>query len=141
MITLTHETLDPRRVEDAVIWPGAGAVLTFSGVARDHFDGRTVVKLEYQAYREMALTEMARIRDEAVERWPGIRVALAHRTGPVAIREASVIISVAAPHRDEAYQASRFLIDTLKARVPIWKKEIYQDGSSWKENQEASSDS
>lgn len=137
MFAITDQPLDPRAVEAAVAWPGAGAVLTFSGVTRDHFEGRAVVGLEYEAYAEMAVPVMEQIAQEVGRQWPGARVAMVHRTGPVALGEASVVISVATPHRGAAYAASRYAIDALKARVPVWKKERYADGAVWKENAES----
>jgi molybdopterin synthase catalytic subunit len=128
---LTAEPLDARLLEERVAWPGAGAILTFAGVGRDEFGGRRVRGLQYEAYAEMAVPAMREVAEEVERRWPGVRVAMAHRTGSVGIGEASVIIAVSAPHREEAYQASRAAIDALKARVPIWKKELYADGSAW----------
>ena len=93
--------------------------------------------LEYEAYPELAIPVMVDIEDEVARRWPGARVAMVHRTGLLAIGEASVVIAVATPHRDDAYAASRYAIDALKARVPVWKKEHYADGAAWKENAES----
>jgi molybdopterin synthase catalytic subunit len=121
-------------LREAVAHPGAGAILIFEGVTRDHFEGREVTRLEYEAYEPMALKEMEAIGAEIRQRWPQTRVAMAHRTGIVEVGEASVLIAVSAPHRVAAYDASRFAIDTLKKRVPIWKKELYADGSCWKAN-------
>lgn len=137
MLLLTDSPLEPRLVEQAVVRPDAGAVLTFVGVTRNHFEGRTVLELEYEAYPELALPVMQAIADEAAERWPGARVAMVHRTGSVPVGEASVVISVSTPHRGDCYAASRFAIDALKARVPVWKKERYADGAVWKENAES----
>ena len=135
MIAITTEPIDARAVEATVQHPGAGAVLTFSGVTRDNFDGRPVTGLHYDAYVEMAESRMAALRDTITERWPGARVAMIHRIGALTVGEIGVVISVSAPHRDEAYQASRFAIDELKAQVPIWKKEHYADGhADWKAN-------
>lgn len=131
---LSSSLIDPRAVEAAVAHPGAGAILTFLGVTRDRFGSKQVLRLEYEAWPEMARAELLRIGAELEDRWPGARVAFVHRVGVVAVGEASVAIAVSAPHRDEAYQASRFAIDQLKRRVPIWKKEWYTDGSSWKAN-------
>jgi molybdopterin synthase catalytic subunit len=131
MITLTDTPLDVRAIEDTVRDPGHGAILTFAGVARDTFGGRRVVALEYEAWAEPAVAELGRIAAEIAEKWPTARVAFAHRTGLVPIGEASVVVAVGAPHRDEAYAASRYAIDSLKARVPIWKKERYEDGEAW----------
>jgi len=135
MIEITDDTIDPRAVEASVSHDGAGAVITFHGVTRDNFGGRPVSGLSYEVYPEMALKEMRAIAAEAQARWPGARVAMVHRDGVLTVGEVSVVISTSAPHRDECYQASRFAIDALKARVPIWKKEHYADGEAdWKAN-------
>jgi molybdopterin synthase catalytic subunit len=134
MIGLADGPLDPRALEAAVSWSGAGAVLVFSGATRDNFEGRTVLGLEYEVYAEMAVPVMEAIAAEAGERWPGCRVAMVHRTGSLTVGEVSVIIAVSTPHRAEAYAASRFCIDALKERVPVWKKERYADGAAWKAN-------
>jgi len=136
MFVLQAGPIDVSVVREAVSRPGAGAVLVFEGVTRDNFDGRPVLGLAYEAYAEMAVPQMEAIGGELRTRWPGARVAMIHRTGPVDIGEASVVIAVSAPHRVEAYEASRFAIDALKARVPVWKKEHYADGSVWKANAE-----
>lgn len=137
MVALTDQPLDPRAVEAAVGWTGAGAVLTFIGTTRDNFEGRAVVGLEYEAFPAMAIAEMGRIEEELVARWPGARLGMVHRVGPVGLGEASVVISVATPHRVAAYEASRYAIEALKERVPVWKRELYKDGSAWKANQPA----
>ncbi len=124
----------------AVDDPAFGAILVFEGVARDNFEGRAVVGLEYEAFPEMAEAEMRRIGDEVAARWPGAKLAIVHRTGRLAIGEPSVIIAVGTPHRAAAYEANRYAIDTLKERVPVWKKEIYRDGATWKANAEAKSE-
>lgn len=137
MLAIVTTPIDPRAVEAAVTWPGAGAVLTFLGIARDHFEGRPVRALEYEAYPELAVPVLLEIADEVAARWPGARVAMVHRTGRLDISEPSVVISVGTPHRGACYEASRFAIDTLKARLPVWKKEIYSDGAAWKANAES----
>ena len=135
MLELTEAVIDPRVVEAAVSHPGAGAVLTFHGVTRDNFDGRPVTGLSYEAYGPMAVSEMEKIRDELAARWPGARVAMVHRLGALDVGEVSVVISVSTPHRAACYAASRYAIDELKARVPVWKKEHYADGDAdWKAN-------
>ena len=135
MLAITDKVIDPAAVEAAVSWPGAGAVLTFSGVTRNNFDGRPVSGLTYEAYEPMAVAVMEEIAQTLRQRWAGARVAMVHRIGALDIGEVSVVISVATPHRAAAYEASRFAIDTLKEKVPIWKKEHYADGAdAWKEN-------
>jgi molybdopterin synthase catalytic subunit len=121
-------------VVDTVRRDAAGAVLVFEGVTRDTHDGRGVIRLEYEAYGQMAEAELKAIAADAVAQWPGLRIAIVHRMGLVGLGEASVVIAVSTPHRDAAYSASRFAIDALKVRVPIWKKEVYADGSVWKAN-------
>lgn len=114
-------------------WPGAGAVCTFAGVVRNENLGRTVMHLEYEAYEEMALPLMAAIARRAEAEWPGVRTAMVHRLGRLEIGEASVVIAASHPHRAEAFAACRFMIDALKTEVPIWKKEVWSDGSHWVE--------
>jgi molybdopterin synthase catalytic subunit len=137
MIAITDQPIQTAAVEAAVARPEAGAILTFSGVTRDNFGGRPVTGLSYEAYEPMALSVMTEICEEAAARWPGTRVAMVHRIGALAVGEVSVVIAVSTPHRADSYAASRFAIDALKERVPIWKKEHYADGGdAWKENQQ-----
>lgn len=105
-----------------------GAVVLFVGITRRFTGPRETRRLEYEAYLPMAAEELARIGAEAEARWPGVRVAIGHRTGPVAIGEASVVVAAAAPHRPDAFAAARYAIDALKVRAPIWKREHYADG-------------
>lgn len=124
---------------DWVVLASCGAVVLFSGTSRDHSGGaggteeRTgVTTLEYEAYDEQVLSRLAAIVAEARVRWPTLgRVVLLHRTGVVPVGESSVVVAVSAPHRGEAFEASRFAIDTLKATVPIWKREVWPGGSEW----------
>jgi len=131
---LTPDPIDVQRVRSAVDDPGFGAILVFEGVARNHFQGREVVELAYEAYDAMAIPVMRQIGDEISQRWPGTRTAIVHRTGIVPVGEPTVVIAVGTPHRAECYAASRYALEQLKARVPVWKKEIYTDGSAWKAN-------
>ena len=108
-----------------------GAVSLFVGVVRNENRGRAVLRLEYGAYEEMALPLMEEIAAETGRRFPVTDVRLVHRLGSLEIGEASVAVAVSSPHRAEAFAACRFAIDTLKAQVPIWKKEAYADGSEW----------
>jgi molybdopterin converting factor subunit 1 len=129
--TLSDLPLDENEVTARVTGRDAGGVVTFVGAVRDHARGRDIDHLEYEAYPEMAVLEMDKISVEAAERWPGTRVAIAHRTGHLEIGEAAVVIAAASPHRAEAFEACRFAIDTLKQTVPIWKKEVAVDGQYW----------
>jgi len=135
MVELVRGPIDAEALSRAVAWDGAGAVLVFSGVGRSELvEGRRVLSLFYEAYEEMALGVLREIEAEVLTLFPGARVAMVHRLGDVAIGEASVVIAVSAPHRDECYRASRHAIDELKRRAPIWKKENFADGASWKAN-------
>ena len=124
-----HEPIDVASLAGAA--PAAGAVCLFVGVVRDENRGRSVLRLEYEAYEEMALPLMEEIASETARRHPVTDVRLVHRLGRLEIGEASVAVAVSSPHRTEAFAACRFAIDTLKAKVPIWKKEFYADGSEW----------
>jgi molybdopterin synthase catalytic subunit len=129
--------IDARELESAVTHPGAGAICTFTGIVRDNSRGQSVTHLDYEAYAEMAVPQMRKIGTEIKERWPGARVAMAHRTGHLEIGEASVVVSVSAPHRHEAISACQWGIDRLKESVPIWKKEHAADGTHWIEGDAA----
>ncbi len=133
MVRLQHEPIDLAALQ--VTSHKDGAICLFVGVVRNENAGRAVLRLEYEAYEEMALPLMEEIEAETRERWPVSEVRMVHRLGPLAIGEASVAVAVASPHRAEAVAACRHAIDTLKARVPIWKKEFYADGSLWLQNQ------
>jgi molybdopterin synthase catalytic subunit len=119
------------RLLTAVADPDAGAIATFLGTTRRTNRGRNVLKLEYEAYRDMAESELRRIGEEAGKRWPICRVAIVHRVGAVPLGEASVAIAVSAPHRAEAIHACHFAIDRLKHVAPIWKKEYFEGGEVW----------
>jgi molybdopterin synthase catalytic subunit len=129
---LTDGPIDVAALEAAVRDRGRGAVVTFVGQARDRADDeRTVSELEYEVYPEMAGAVLAEIAAEAEARW-GAAVAVVHRHGAVPIGEAAVAIVTAAIHRAEAYEANRFVIEAIKERLPIWKRERFADGSEWK---------
>ncbi|KAK7086059.1 Molybdopterin synthase catalytic subunit [Halocaridina rubra] len=109
----------------------------FIGTTRNMYEGQTVVRLEYESYEEMAVKEIKKLCKEAREKWTLHHIAVYHRLGVVPVCEASVILAVSSVHRRESLNAVSFLIDELKANVPIWKKEVYDDGSgSWKQNKE-----
>lgn len=126
---LTREALDARALEDAVRTDRDGAVVTFSGVTRDHNEGDQVLSLRYEAYDGMAEKVMGRIFEDAIKRFEIGRARVAHRLGEVPVGEASVVVVVAAPHRAPAFDAARYLMDRLKAEVPIFKQELLDDGS------------
>lgn len=111
--------------------PRAGGTALFVGTTRNENEGRIVERLEYEAYEAMALDEMRRIGEEIVRRWTVVAVSMVHRVGVVPIGEASVAVAVSAAHREEAFLACRYGIDTLKLTVPIWKKEYFQGGEHW----------
>src|SRR5207253_7064906 len=131
MFKVVDGPIDDIALEDAVRTDADGAVIVFRGVARRYSRGRDVVHLEYEAYPEMAEKVMAQIADEMKTRWPISKVAIVHRTGVLEIGQASVAIAVSAPHRGEAFAAAQYAIDRLKQIVPIWKKEVWSDGSQW----------
>ena len=111
--------------------PESGGIDVFIGTVRNATKGKNVVRLEFEAYEPMALREMEKIAKQAQEKWPVQKVLIHHRVGALAVGEVPVIIAVSAAHRDAAFDACRFIIDTLKQTVPIWKKEFYTDNSVW----------
>jgi len=124
----------PITVDEAVVHvseASAGAIAVFIGVVRDHNQGRPVVKLEYQAYPSMARAELGRIAAEVEAGTPGVRVAVLHRTGSLTVGETAVVCAASAPHRAEAFAATRRLIEEIKTRVPIWKREHGPGGAVW----------
>jgi len=132
LFTVTEEPLSADRLIRLVSNPRAGAVLTFVGTVREWTEGKRTIHLEYEAYKPMAEKKMKEIADEIRDRWPDARVAMAHRVGRLGIEDISVIIAVATPHRGDAFAAGRYAIERLKEIVPIWKKEVWEDGSEWK---------
>ena len=128
MTFLSATPIDPTSLIGRVESPAHGGIASFLGQVRDHHGGRKVRRLEYSAYGPMAEEECARIVAEAESRWP-VSVALEHRVGALDIGDLAVGIAVAGAHRDEAFEACRFVIEEVKRRVPIWKKEFYLDGA------------
>ena len=129
--TISSEALDEAEVVSRVDGPEVGGIVSFVGNVRNHARGHTIQHLEYEAYSEMAEREMDKIAEEAAEKWPGTHIAIAHRVGQLEVGEAAVVVVAASAHRDEAFLACRFAIDTLKVRVPIWKREVATDGAYW----------
>ena len=130
-ITIGRNPIDLAALEREVADPAAGAIVSFAGTTRRDNAGRVVIRLEYEAYEPMALSEMRKLAAEAGARWKIVRIAIAHRIGVVEIGETSVAIAVSAAHRAEAFEACRFAIDRLKEIVPIWKKEHFEGGEVW----------
>jgi molybdopterin synthase catalytic subunit len=130
MVALTSEPIDYERLTERARRADCGAVVTFLGTARDLTNGRTTVALDYEAYPAMAEKKMAEIEREARDRWPIGELLIVHRIGHLEIRDVSVAVTVSCPHRTEAFEACRFVIDRVKEIVPIWKKENWADGSS-----------
>ena len=131
LIRVTPHPIDPGILIEEVRDPSAGAIALFLGTTRDHHQGREVTRLDYEAYSGMAEKELAKIAQTVRERWQVTKIAILHRIGRVEIADASVGIAVSSPHRQEAFEACQYAIDTLKKTVPIWKKEFYKDGEIW----------
>jgi molybdopterin synthase catalytic subunit len=125
---------EPINIEACIDWvmsPESGGIDVFIGTVRNATKGKTVLKLEFEAYQKMAITETEKIADQVRAKWPVQKVLVHHRTGTLQVGEVPVVIAVSAAHRDAAFEACRFIIDTLKQTVPIWKKEFFEDGEVW----------
>ena len=131
MIEITHLTLDPDAVTAKVRKDTNGAVVTFLGTTRNNFEGKRVVTLEYEAFEEMALKKLGEVREEVQAQFDLEDIAISHRIGTVPIGETSLVVAVSSPHRKEAFQACQAAVDRIKEIVPIWKKEVFDDGSRW----------
>ncbi len=131
MFEIRAEPLDVAAVVAAVSHPSAGGIDVFLGAVRDTNDGRAITKLEYEAYATMAAREMERIGAELSATYPGVRLAASHRVGSLSVGDLAVVCAASAPHRAEAFEACRRLIDEIKARVPVWKREWGADGPYW----------
>lgn len=129
-VAIVRTSIDPTAVLGLVGDSADGAVLLFLGTVRDHADGRPVGGLHYEAYQAMAEKELDAIAREAVSQLGSDRIAIVHRVGDLSIGEVSVAIAVSSPHRGEAFQASRFIIEEIKKRLPVWKHEQYEDGEA-----------
>lgn len=125
---LTWDPIRPQEVLDQLASPADGAVVLFLGVVRDHNEGRAVTGLTYEAYPGMAERTLAEIAREAGDRFGTDRLTVIHRVGELKVGEVSTAIAVATPHREHAYNASRYIIEEIKARLPMWKKEAYLEG-------------
>ncbi len=131
LVRIVRERIVPHDIVPPLEKPEDGAIVVFDGVARNHTRGRKTLYLDYEAYEPMALGELRRLAGEALEKFPIRNLALVHRLGRIEIGESSVLIAVYSAHRAPAFEACRWLIDTLKKKVPIWKKEHFEDGAVW----------
>ena len=131
LVRIVRERIDPHQIVSPLEKPEDGAIVMFDGIVRGHSRGRRTLYLDYEAYEEMALKQMHTLADEALERFAIRNLAMVHRLGRLEIGESSVFIAVFSEHRAPAFEACRFLIDTLKRTVPIWKKEYFADGAVW----------
>jgi len=132
-LSISHDPLPIAEASDWAVLPSCGAVVMFSGTARNHAEGRDKVEvLEYEAYEEQVVPRLGDIASHMRSQWPDVgRIAIIHRVGVVPIGESAVVVVVSSPHRGEAFEAARYAIDTLKSTVPIWKRESWAGGQSW----------
>jgi len=129
MFQVTQEPISVQQVNDLVKRPTDGAVVTFDGIVRNHFDGRPVQYLEYEAYAIMAEQKLVAIGEEVRQKFAVGEIAMLHRIGRLEIGESSIVIAVAAPHRHAAFEACAYAMDRVKVEVPVWKKEFFADGA------------
>ncbi len=130
-ILLTAQPIDVPNCINEVMLPESGGIDVFIGTVRNATKGKNVLRLEFEAYQPMAVSEIEKIVVQAMAQWPLHRVVVHHRTGVLQVGEVAVVIAVSAAHRDAAFTACRYIIDTLKQTVPIWKKEVFEDGEVW----------
>ncbi len=130
-IQLYDRKIIEREVEAFVYDPSCGGIVSFVGKVRDATQNKQVLRLEFESYEPMAIKEMRKIAQQVLERWSVKKIAIHHRIGVLQIEDTAVVISVSAPHRKDAFVACQYAIDTLKETVPIWKKEIFEDGEVW----------
>ena len=130
-IKILSEPLNMPACIEWVMLPESGGIDVFIGTVRNATKGKAVLRLEFEAYEKMALAEMEKIAAQTIEKWPVQKLLIHHRTGILNVGEIPVIIAVSAAHRDAAFEACRYVIDTLKQTVPIWKKEVFEDGEVW----------
>jgi len=130
-IKISSDPLSVARCYDYVNHHSAGGNALFVGTVRDKTQGKPVIKLEFEAYKPMAIKEIDKIAQSMVERWSALKISIHHRTGTLELGDIAVIIAVSTPHRKASFEACQYAIDTLKETVPIWKKEFFQDGAVW----------
>jgi molybdopterin synthase catalytic subunit len=130
-IKISNESLNVQECVDWVTSPDCGGIDVFIGTVRNATKGKAVVRLEFEAYEKMAISELKKMARQTFAKWPVQKILIHHRTGVLQVGEIPVIIAVAAAHRDAAFEACRHIIETLKQTVPIWKKEFFEDGEVW----------
>lgn len=130
-IQIKKTSLVEKECHDFVADPAAGGTVVFVGTVRNQTMGKPVIKLEFEAYEPMAIKEMKKIADAVKNKWNALKFSIHHRIGSLDIGEIAVIIAVSTPHRKAAFDACEYAIDTLKETVPIWKKEVFEDGEVW----------
>ena len=131
LFQIVEEPIITEEVIQKVASRNAGAIAVFIGTVREMTNGKRTLSLEYQAYAPMAVRKLAEIGEEIKAKWPDVNVAITHRIGHLHISEAAVVIAVSSPHRKAAYEANEYAIERIKQIVPIWKKEIWEDGTMW----------
>lgn len=131
LVHISDKVLDVQRIVDLVHSDSAGAIDVFVGTVRNSTKGKKVMRLEFESYDIMAIKEMQKIINQAKIQWPVEKMAIHHRKGILSIGEVAVIIAVSTPHRKASFEACQYAIDTLKETVPIWKKEVFEDGEVW----------
>jgi len=134
MVEITRDEIDVLKVAESVATDTSGALVTFVGTVRQDRRARKLLRLEYDAYPEMASAKLEQVRQEVLQLWPASKVSIVHRFGSMAVGEVSVAIAVSCPHRQQAFDACEYAIDRLKEIVPIWKKEVFEDGAEWVES-------
>lgn len=130
-IQIFDTPLDPQACLERVLRDDAGGIVTFIGTVRNHTQGKRVLRLAFEAYTPMAVSEMRKIAETACEQWPVLQIVIHHRVGTLTVGEIPVVIAVSCAHRNAAFEACQYAIDTLKQTVPIWKKEYFDDGQVW----------
>ncbi|MEQ9591649.1 MAG: molybdenum cofactor biosynthesis protein MoaE [Cyclobacteriaceae bacterium] len=131
MISITDKPIDVQKVIEAANSLEAGAVNAFIGTVRDNAKKKRVVRLEYEAYNAMAIAEIQKVVDEACAKWSLMGWSIAHRVGILEPGEVAVVVAISTAHRKESFEACQFIIDNVKAKAPIWKKEVFEDGEEW----------
>jgi len=131
MIEITDQPIDKNKIISAAESLEAGALNVFIGTVRAKTADKKVIRLEYECYKPMAVSEIEKIFEEASQRWPILKVAISHRIGILQLGDEAVVLAVSTPHRKESFEVCQFIIDTLKQTVPIWKKEVYEGGEEW----------